>query len=165
MLCRRARKIPAERSTQGCRAGLRGDPLAVVQDVSHSCVSLRAAVGPLCVTVPAAAKAGQGRDSSQSRHFILRRVKQQESTFSLCSAPQLCHLGWASKACQQDARGNSGQKRGTQSVGGTFPVPANKNKPSKGLLIGIQATQKAGTSKLERIPNISLEVQLIECSQ
>lgn len=50
-------------------------------------------------------------------------------------------------------------------MGGTFPVSANKNKPSKGLVIGIQATQKAGTSQLERIPNISVEVQLIECFQ
>lgn len=39
----------------------------------------------------------------------------------------------------------------------TFPVPGNKNKISfKGLVIGIQATQKTGTSKLERIPCISL---------
>lgn len=50
-------------------------------------------------------------------------------------------------------------KRGTRSVGGTstFPVPGNKNKTSfKGLVIGIQATQKTGTSKLEHIPHISL---------
>lgn len=85
----------------------------------------------------------------------------------LCAAPLLSTSTSAvgSKACHQDARGNSGQKRGTQSVGGTFPVSANKNKPSKGLVIGIQATQKAGTSQLERIPNIPLEVQLTECFQ
>jgi len=42
-------------------------------------------------------------------------------------------------------------------VGGTsaFPDPVNKNKTSfKGLVIGIQATQKTGTSKLEHIPRI-----------
>lgn len=39
----------------------------------------------------------------------------------------------------------------------TFPDPGNKNKTSfKGLVIGIQATQKTGTSKLEHIPHISL---------
>lgn len=83
------------------------------------------------------------------------------------TAPLLSTSTWpgGSKAWQQHARGNSGQRRGTQAVGGTFPVPANKNKPSKGLVIGIQATHKAGTSKLEHIPSISLEVRLIECFQ
>lgn len=39
----------------------------------------------------------------------------------------------------------------------TFPVPGSKNKTSfKGLVIGIQATQKTETSKLEHIPHISL---------
>lgn len=128
-----------------------------MQDVSPLLCHSESSNGPLLCHCHQAA---QVRDSSEHRHFTPARVKQQEST--LCTAPLLSTATWA---CQQHARGNSGQKTGAQSVGGTFPVPTNKNKPSKGLVIGIQATQKARTPKLERIPNISLEVQLIECFQ
>lgn len=124
-----------------------------------------AAMDPHCVTVPAAAKAGLGTAGSTDTPSQQGLTSRRAPSAGHSTSPQ--HFTWSggSKAWQQHARGNSGQKRGTQAVGGTFPVPANKNKPSKGLGIGIQATHKAGTSKLEHIPNISLEVQLIECFQ
>lgn len=151
MLCRRARKIPAERSTDARDAGLgsEGFPWLLYR--------IWALAVSLSLQQPRLARVGTAAQQGlNSRRAPSTRAQHLSSALP----PQL----WDPRI-PSSARGNSGQKRGTQSVGGTFPVPVNKNKPSKGLVIGIQATQKAGTSKLEYIPNISLEVQLTECFQ
>lgn len=145
----------------GMQGWLRGVPLVVVQDLSPLlCPSEKqqwALAVSLSLQQPRLARVGTAAQQGlNSRRAPSTRAQHLSSALP----PQL----WDPRI-PSSARGNSGQKRGTQSVGGTFPVPVNKNKPSKGLVIGIQATQKAGTSKLEHIPNISLEVQLTECFQ